>query len=172
MLVNYRDEETLSDEHDPGDGTDASAAVRSLAADALSDPDAERYEVQVGFTRAGRAGNTATHLLEAEGPDSMSILDPRTPTVPRTDLDGAAMSWWRRPSTFAWPCRIVSTGLWWSARRSERRVSSSGQSSGFRPRRRRCTPRAHRTRRLKRLRAAFDGGSSARYLSCLTLLSG
>lgn len=92
LLVNYRDEETLSDEHTHNDGTDAETAVRSLAADALSDPDAARYEVQVGSTPASRAGNTATHLLEEEGADSVSILDPRAPTVVRTDLDGAAMS--------------------------------------------------------------------------------
>lgn len=91
LLLNYRDEETLPDEHVSGD-TDAETAVRSLAADALSDPDAPRYEVQVGSTRARRAGNTATHLLETESADSVSILDPRAPTVARTDLDGAAMS--------------------------------------------------------------------------------
>jgi glycosyltransferase A (GT-A) superfamily protein (DUF2064 family) len=92
LLVNYRDEETLPDEHDSDNGTDAETAVRSLAADVLSDPDAARYEVQVGSTRARRAGNTATHLLETEGADSVSILDHRAPTVARTDLDGAAMS--------------------------------------------------------------------------------
>jgi hypothetical protein len=92
LLVNYRGEKTLPDEHASDDGTGAEAAVRSLAADALSDPDTARYEVQVGSTRAGRAGNTATHLLETEGADSVSILDPRAPTVARTDLDGAAMS--------------------------------------------------------------------------------
>lgn len=92
LLVNYRSEETLPDEHASDADTDAEADVRSLAADALSDPDAARYEVQVGSTRAGRAGNTATHLLETEGADSVSIIDPRAPTVARTDLDGAAMS--------------------------------------------------------------------------------
>ena len=48
--------------------------------------------MQVGSTEAARAGNTATHLLETEGADSVSLLDPRAPTVARTDLDGAAMS--------------------------------------------------------------------------------
>lgn len=101
VLVNYRDEETLPAEHvDPE--RSAEAEVRSLAADALSDPDAARYEVQVGSTRAARAGNTATHLLESEGADSVSILDPRAPTVARTDLDGAAMSL-RRDETVLGP---------------------------------------------------------------------
>jgi hypothetical protein len=96
VLVNYRDEETIPEENSHGDGedagTDAEAAVRSLAREALSDPDAARFEVQVGSTYAARAGNTATHLLEQEGADSVSVLDPRAPTVARTDLDGAAMS--------------------------------------------------------------------------------
>jgi len=91
LLVNYRGEETLSGQASDG-GADVEADVRSLAADALSDPDAARYEPQVGSTRAGRAGNTATHLLETEGADSVAIIDPRAPTVARTDLDGAAMS--------------------------------------------------------------------------------
>jgi glycosyltransferase A (GT-A) superfamily protein (DUF2064 family) len=92
LLVNYRSEETLPDEHASGADTDAEEAVRTLAGEALSEPDAARYEVQVGTTQAGRAGNTATHLLETESADSVSILDPRAPTVARTDLDGAAMS--------------------------------------------------------------------------------
>jgi len=101
LLVNYRDEETLPAEHvDPEHS--AEAEVRLLAADVLSEPDAARYEVQVGSTRAARAGNTATHLLEREGADSVSILDPRAPTVARTDLDGAAMSL-RRDETVIGP---------------------------------------------------------------------
>jgi hypothetical protein len=96
VLVNYRSEETIPDEYADGGGSDAEpdaeAAVRSLAKEALSDPDAARFEVQVGSTPAARAGNTVTHLLEEENADSVSILDPRAPTVARTDLDGAAMS--------------------------------------------------------------------------------
>ncbi len=88
-LVNYRTEETLPEEH--ASDTDAETAVRSLAVDALSDPDAARYEPQVGSTHAARAGNTVTHLLKKEGASSVSILDPRVPTVARTDLDEAAM---------------------------------------------------------------------------------
>lgn len=89
LLINFRDEATLPD------GTaaaDADAAVRELAAEALDDPDAARFEVQVGSTPAARAGNTATHLLEREEVDSVVFLDPRAPTVERTDLDGASMS--------------------------------------------------------------------------------
>ncbi|MFB6229199.1 MAG: hypothetical protein ABEH88_11720 [Halobacteriales archaeon] len=92
LLVNYRSEETLSEGHASDAGTGAEAEVRALAADALSEPDAARYEPQVGSTHAARVGNTATHLLETESADSVSILDPRAPTVARTDLDGAAMS--------------------------------------------------------------------------------
>jgi glycosyltransferase A (GT-A) superfamily protein (DUF2064 family) len=92
LLVNYRGEETLPDEHAPADGADAEAAARTLATDTLSDPGAARYEVQVGSTPSGRAGNTATHLLREEGADSVSILDPRAPTVARTNLDEAVMS--------------------------------------------------------------------------------
>jgi len=93
VLVNYRDGEALPEQAIAGDaGADAEAAVRALAAGALDDPDAARYEVQVGSTPAARAGNTATHLLREEGADSVSMLDPRAPTIARTDLDGAAMS--------------------------------------------------------------------------------
>jgi hypothetical protein len=91
VLVNYRDGETLPPEF-AGDGSDPEADVRSLAEEALSDPDAARFEVQVGSTPSARAGNTATHLLAEESADSVSILDPRAPTVVRTDLDSAAMS--------------------------------------------------------------------------------
>lgn len=90
LLVNYRAEKTLPERH--VSDADTEAEVRALAVDALSDPDAARYEPQVGSTHAARVGNTATHLLETEGADSVSILDPRAPTVARTDLDGAAMS--------------------------------------------------------------------------------
>jgi hypothetical protein len=93
VFVNYRDEATLEDATGRRDGEpSAEAAVRSLAAEALDEPDAARFEVQVGSTPAARAGNTVTHLLREEGADSVSVLDPRAPTVARTDLDGAAMS--------------------------------------------------------------------------------
>lgn len=101
LLVNYRDGGTLPGEYADADST-AEAEVRSLATRALSEPGDARFEVQVGSTPAARAGNTATHLLEREDADSVSILDPRAPTIERTDLDGAAMSL-RRAETVLGP---------------------------------------------------------------------
>jgi len=101
VLVNYRGAETIPDAETDGD-TDAEAAVRALANDALSDPETARFEVQVGSTRAARVGNTVTHLIEEEGADSVSVIDPRAPTVARTHLDGAAMSL-RRSETVLGP---------------------------------------------------------------------
>lgn len=90
LLVNYRAAEDVPDEY--AGEADAESEVRALAAGALADPDAARFEVQVGSSHSARAGNTATHLLQAEGVDSVAVLDPRAPTVARTDLDKAAMS--------------------------------------------------------------------------------
>lgn len=90
LLVNYRAEADV-----PGAFTgevDAESEVRALAEAALADPGEARFEVQVGSTFEARAGNTATHLLDEEGVDSVAIVDPRAPTLARTDLDGAAMS--------------------------------------------------------------------------------
>ena len=96
LLVNYRDAETLPDAFADGD---AEAEVRSLATDALGDRAAEsadgdgvRFERQVGSSRAARVGNTVTHLLEREEADSVGVLEPTTPLVRRTEIDGAAMS--------------------------------------------------------------------------------
>lgn len=79
LLVNYRSE-------------DAEAEIRDLL-DGVVDPDADdvRFEVQVGETFSGRAGNTATHLLESEDEGSVAITRPEAAFLARTEIDGAAM---------------------------------------------------------------------------------
>lgn len=84
LLVNYRPAEAL------GLDVDSEAELRSVVSDVL-DPDEVRFEVQVGETFAGRAGNTATHLLETEGVGSVGIARPEAALLARTDIDGAAM---------------------------------------------------------------------------------
>ncbi len=89
LLVNYRDAETLPDRHAHGD---PEVAVRSIAESALADTEDVRFERQVGSTHAARVGNTVTHLLEQEDLASIGVLEPTTPLVGRTQIDGAAMS--------------------------------------------------------------------------------
>ena len=89
LLVNYPTDEQL-----PGafrTDTSPEAALRDLAEEALDEPEAARFEVQVGSTFAARAGNAATHLLAEEDEDSVAILRGTAPTLLRTALDGAAM---------------------------------------------------------------------------------
>ena len=76
LLVNYRE--------------GAEEAVREAVADAV-DPGEARFEVQVGETFAGRAGNTATHLLESEGVESVAVVRPEAAFLERTTVDEAAM---------------------------------------------------------------------------------
>lgn len=89
LLVNYPPAAAIPD----GIGAEQTpeAALRELAAAALDDPDEVRFEVQVGDAFAGRAANTAEHLLEEEGVATVAILDGRAPTLLRTALDSAAM---------------------------------------------------------------------------------
>jgi len=79
LLVNYRSD-------------DAEAEIRDLL-DGVVDPDADdvRFEVQVGETFSGRAGNTATHLLETEDEGSVAITRPEAAFLARTEIDGSAM---------------------------------------------------------------------------------
>ena len=100
LLVNYRPEELLPEAYrreDDGEGgggdedITAEAEVRALAADALSDLDDVRFEVQVGSSYAARAGNTATHLLREEGVDSVATVRGTAPFLTRTAIDSAAM---------------------------------------------------------------------------------
>lgn len=93
LLVNYRPDDSL-----PGSRTRTSetevavkAEVQSVVRNALDDPDAARFERQVGETFSGRAGNTATHLLEQEGVGSVAIIQPNAPLLSRQHIDTAAM---------------------------------------------------------------------------------
>ena len=95
LLVNYRAEDALPEDHRTGETgdeePDAESEVRAVARAALSDPDEARYEVQVGETFAGRAGNTATHLLTREGVESVAIVTGAAAFLGRTEIDSAAM---------------------------------------------------------------------------------
>jgi hypothetical protein len=84
LLVNYRSADAL------GLDVDSEAEIRSVLDDVV-DADSARFEVQVGETFAGRAGNTATHLLETEGVGSVGIVRPEAALLARTDVDEAAM---------------------------------------------------------------------------------
>lgn len=88
LLVNYRPDELL-DGRDAADG-DAAAELRELVGDVV-DPDEVRFEPQVGETFAGRAGNTATHILETEDASSVAITRPEAAFLARTEIDGSAM---------------------------------------------------------------------------------
>lgn len=85
LLVNYPPAE------DYEGGVDPEASLRDLVDGVLGDPDAARFEVQVGSTESARVGNTITHLLEAEDVDTAAILRPEAPLVGRTVIDAAAM---------------------------------------------------------------------------------
>lgn len=89
LLVNYRPEDLLPDEHVTD--TDPETELRELTEDALGDLDEVRFEPQVGSTFAARAGNTATHLLDTEEIRSVAIVEPNVPMLTRTQIDSAAM---------------------------------------------------------------------------------
>ncbi|WP_128475918.1 TIGR04282 family arsenosugar biosynthesis glycosyltransferase [Halorussus pelagicus] len=91
LLVNYRNEESLPDEHADAGDPSAEAEVRALVADALEDPDDARFEVQVGSTFAARAGNTVSHLLNEEGAQSAAVVRATAPMLTRKEIDSAAM---------------------------------------------------------------------------------
>ncbi len=98
LLVNYRPDEEIPDEFGEESSEDE---LRALAEEALADvtldEDEEvRFEVQVGETYAGRAGNTATHLLDEEGKQSVAIVDGTAPMLTRKEIDSAAMKLRRR----------------------------------------------------------------------------
>lgn len=90
LLVNYRPAEAL------GLDIDAEAEIGSVL-DGVVDPHDTRFEEQVGETFAGRAGNTATHLLETEAVGSVGIARPEAALFARTDIDSAAMKLRRSP---------------------------------------------------------------------------
>lgn len=110
LLVNYRSEEDLPDEHRRSekeaedhsdehrrsrverDGSTAETAVGSVVRSALEEPEEARLEVQVGETFAGRVGNTVTHLLENEAVGSVAVVEPTAAFIGRTHIDGTAMT--------------------------------------------------------------------------------
>jgi hypothetical protein len=89
LLVNYRPDGLLPDEHVAG--TASEAAVRTVAASALDDLDGVRFEPQVGSSLAARAGNTVTHLLREEEVTSAAVVEPTAPFLTRPVVDNAAM---------------------------------------------------------------------------------
>ena len=89
LLVNYRPDDALPDEHVTD--TSGEAELRALAGDALTDVTDARFEPQVGSTFSARAGNTATHLLREEGGDSVAVTRGTAPLLTRTVIDSAAM---------------------------------------------------------------------------------
>lgn len=95
LLVNYRPEDALPEhEHDSQTDeadADVEAEIRAIVRGTLDDPDAARFERQVGETFAGRAGNTASHLLEREDVGSVAIVTPSAPFLSRQRIDTAAM---------------------------------------------------------------------------------
>ncbi len=84
LLVNYRPR---------GDPDATEERIREVVAPALEGVDRAdpRYEVQVGETPSGRAGNTVTHLLEEESVKSAAVVHPTAPLLGRTHVDEAAM---------------------------------------------------------------------------------
>ncbi len=88
LLVNYRDGSANTSDGDENPET----ASRELVTEGLSEPDAPRFERQVGSNTAARIGNTVTHLLEREDARSVSVLEPTAPLIRRTEIDGVAMA--------------------------------------------------------------------------------
>ncbi|RLM57350.1 DUF2064 domain-containing protein [Halobellus sp. Atlit-31R] len=90
LLVNYRPDDQLPDEYvDPDES--AEDALGAIAGDVLDDPEAARFEKQVGSTFSARAGNTATHLLREEGVQSVAVVRGDAPFLLRSTIDSAAM---------------------------------------------------------------------------------
>jgi hypothetical protein len=92
LLVNYRADDAL-----PVAGEGSAAELRGLVAETLGGTGDVRFEVQVGETFAGRAGNTVTHLLDAEGEGSAAVVTPHAAFIGRTQIDNAAMKLRRTP---------------------------------------------------------------------------
>jgi hypothetical protein len=96
LLVNYRPDDAIPDTHVPEDG-DAEREVREAVTPTLDAPDDARFEVQVGETFSGRAGNTVTHLLEEEDIASAAVTEPAAAFCSRQEIDEAAMKLRRAP---------------------------------------------------------------------------
>lgn len=95
LLVNYRPREHLPDVPDTATPR---TAVEEVVAEAVDEPGAVRYEVQVGGSHAARIGNTVTHLLDREDEASVHVLEPTAPLVGRTLIDEASMKLRRTPA--------------------------------------------------------------------------
>ena len=91
LLVNYRSDDALG-----GEGDSEAELRESLEAVAEVDAADVRFEVQVGETFAGRAGNTASHLLEEEGVTTVAIAEPTAVLLARQGIDETAMKLRRR----------------------------------------------------------------------------
>jgi hypothetical protein len=89
LLVNYRPDDLLPDEHRRDES--AEAAVRGVVRAALDDSDEARFETQAGSTHSARVGNTVTHLLEREDEPLVQGADPAAPTMGRPGVDCTAM---------------------------------------------------------------------------------
>lgn len=86
LLVNYRPADQLAvEDAAPQD------ALEAVVSQAVDDPDAVRYEVQVGSTVSARVGNTVTHLLETEDTGSVHVVRPTVPLLTRHGIDSASM---------------------------------------------------------------------------------
>lgn len=83
LLVNYREA--------PDAEGDVAAVTRDFLAGELPDPEAARYEPQVGETLAGRLGNALTHLLESEGEGTVGFVDPTACLLRREHLGSLMM---------------------------------------------------------------------------------
>lgn len=90
LLVNYPAEEHLPEAHRRAEGT-AEAELRTLAVDAMDDPDEARFEVQVGSSFDARAGNTIQHLLRDEDVASAALLRGDAPLFARAKIDSLSM---------------------------------------------------------------------------------
>jgi len=115
LLVNYRPDEQV-----PVD-VDSQARIADALAEEVPRPTDVRYEVQVGGTLAARAGNTATHLLETEGVDSVVLLEPTAAFLSRETLGTATMklsSENTTPAYMDWPL----TNMWWPHTRKPTRA--------------------------------------------------
>ena len=89
LLVNYRPDDLLPDEHVTD--TASEAELRSLVAGAVADVSDVRFEPQVGSTVSARAGNAVAHLLREEGVQSVAVVRGTAPLFTRTVVDSAAM---------------------------------------------------------------------------------
>lgn len=85
LLVNYPDPDTVPE------GVDPEQQLRELLDAELTDPDAVRYEVQVGESEAGRVGNTLTHLLDQEEQPTAGVVEPTTSLLRREHIGTTAM---------------------------------------------------------------------------------